>query len=294
MDPARPGAVLQTRWGAATDIGPTRDLNEDRWLARPPLFAVADGMGGHALGEVAARTALDALSAALSPLRLSGREADRADLEAAITAAAKAVASLAGDDAGEAGPRPAAPGTTLTGVLAATGAGRPRWLVFNIGDSRTSLVAGGRLRRLTRDHSAREEALHAPSAPRPGAPLPPANILTRALGAGMPGPPEPDVACAPALAGDRLVLCSDGVHGVVEEDLLCRIVREAPDPQSAADALVAEAIGRGTRDNATALVVEAVQAAPDLPDGQRSAEGRPVGGIGGEPGCSLIPPARRA
>jgi serine/threonine protein phosphatase PrpC len=121
-------------------------------------------------------------------------------------------------------------------------------------------------------------ALDAPAAPRPGVPLPPANILTRALGAGMPGPPEPDVACAPALAGDRLALCSDGVHGVVEEDLLCRIVWEAPDPQSAADA----------------LVVEAVQAAPGLPDGQRPAEGRPVGGIGGEPGCSPIPPAPRA
>lgn len=130
-------------------------------------------MGGHALGEVAARTALDALSAALSPRRLSGREADRADLEAAITAAAEAVASL---------------------------------------------------------------------------------------------------------AGDRLALCSDGVHGVVEEDLLCRIVWEAPDPQSAADA----------------LVMEAVQAAPGLPNGQRPAEGRPVGGIGGEPGCSPIPPAPRA
>ncbi len=277
MDPARLGAVLQTRWGAATDVGPARDLNEDRWMAAPPLFALADGMGGHASGEIAAQTALGILSALVAPDGPGARQADLADLDGAIAAAAQAVSALAAaDPAGAA--LPGAPGTTLTGVLATTADGSPRWLVFNIGDSRTSLVAGGRLRRLTRDHSAREEALRAPRTSWNAAPLPPANILTRALGAGMPGLPEPDYTAAPAYPGDRLVLCSDGVHGVVDDEALCRIVQAAPDPQSAAEALVEAAIRRGTRDNATAVVVEATQVSPAGPGdpAARAADVRPV------------------
>ena len=152
MDLSRLGPILRTRWGAATDTGPVRPQNEDCWLAEPPLHAVADGMGGHTDGALASSTALRTLAAGLRPDVLPGRRPDLVDLDRAIAAAAVAVAALATPEAPW-----TAPGTTLTGVLPLEGADNPHWIVFNIGDSRTYLVAGGQVRQLTRDHSARQE-----------------------------------------------------------------------------------------------------------------------------------------
>lgn len=231
MDLSRLGTALVTRWGAATDAGPVRRRNEDSWLAEPPLYAVADGMGGHADGAAASAAAdVAALADPASPLT--------------------------------------APGTTLTGALALDSPDGPHWLVFNIGDSRTCLVADGEIRRLTRDHSLLQEARDRGERDAGSSDPPDAdalavapNVVTRALGAGGGGLPEPDYTVAPLRRGDRLILCSDGVHGVVPDRDLVRVVEDSTHPQAAAGALVDLAIARGTQDNATAVVVEATVAA---------------------------------
>ena len=141
------------RWGASTDIGPVRSENEDSWLAVPPVFAVADGMGGHLGGAQASSNAVITLQEFLSTDRLGNRPVDLVDLSVAIDAAATAVASLAPID------NPAsAPGTTLSGVMVLRTAEGPYWLSFNVGDSRVYVVGGGGIRQLTHDHSALQEA----------------------------------------------------------------------------------------------------------------------------------------
>lgn len=272
MDQPMSEPSLTTRWGADSELGPVRDANEDRWSALPPFFAVADGMGGHASGDTAARVALDALVGALSPTIGDGRWPDLVDLDSGIAGAARAVAGLGCPDGGG-----AAPGTTLTGVLATPHGGTPHWIAFNVGDSRAYLVADGHSARLTRDHSAREEALRAAAASGADLPLPRRNILTRALGAGMEGLPEVDYVALPAAPGDRVVLCTDGVHGVLDDEELTRIVLDHADPQEAAEALVAQALAHRTRDNATALVVAAVDLSPAWPaDRPTAASLRPL------------------
>ena len=240
-----------------------RRRNEDSWLAEPPLYAVADGMGGHADGAAASATALHRLAAGMRPGAVAGARADLVDLDRAIASAAADVAALAD---------PAfpltAPGTTLTGALALDPPDGPHWLVFNIGDSRTCLVADGEIRRLTRDHSLLQEARDRGERDAGSSDPPDAdalavapNVVTRALGAGGGGLPEPDYTVAPLRRGDRLILCSDGVHGVVPDRDLVRVVEDSTHPQAAAGALVDLAIARGTQDNATAVVVEATVAA---------------------------------
>lgn len=255
MDLSRLGSVLLTRWGAASDAGPVRPRNEDSWLASPPLFAVADGMGGHEGGARASSTALRVLEGNMSADALGGRRADLMDLDAGIRASAQAVAVLA-DPADPT----AAPGSTLTGVLTLDTDEGPFWLAFNIGDSRTYIVGGESIRQATRDHSAVQEARDLAEATGEEISFPPSNIVTRALGAGMAGMPEADYALVPLFEGDHAVICSDGIHGVVDEGQILRIVRSGGEPQRIANELVDAAIAFGTRDNATAVVVHASRA----------------------------------
>lgn len=272
MDHPSTDPSLTTRWGATSETGPVRDANEDRWRALPPFFAVADGMGGHASGDTAAQVALDALVDALAPDIEGGRWPDLAELDSGISRAAHMVSALASAQVGG-----AAPGTTLTGALAIPRGAHPHWVAFNVGDSRTYLVSGSTCVRLTRDHSAREEVLRVAAATGEDLPLPGRNILTRALGAGMEGIPEVDYVALPVAFGDRIVVCTDGVHGVLDDETLTRIVLGHEDPQEGADALVAEALERGTRDNATALVVVVTGLAPAWPeDTSAEASARPL------------------
>lgn len=232
-------------FGAATDPGLRRRINEDSYLAAAPLFLVADGMGGHNAGEIASATVIHEFAA------LVGRESLAIDdVHTAVATARRRVAALpAGGGAGA--------GTTLAGVVVADIDGEGYWLAVNLGDSRTYRLSDGRLEQVSVDHSVVQELvdsgeLAADAAQRDAR----RNVITRAIGAGSDA--DPDYWLIPAEDGDRILVCSDGLSGELEKDAIHGILLAEPDPQAAATRLVHEAMVRGGRDNITAIVVDAL------------------------------------
>jgi PPM family protein phosphatase len=232
-------------WGAATDVGLRRTLNEDAFLAAPPLFLVADGMGGHQAGEVASATVIDEFS------RLQGRPSLSIDeVQHALRTARNRVDAL--PQGGGAGA-----GTTLAGVAVADVDGEGYWLAVNLGDSRTYRLSEGVLEQVSVDHSVVQELidagqLDAAEAARDAR----RNVITRAIGAGSDS--EPDYWLLPAEEGDRILVCSDGLPTEIDDARIDHILRSEAHPQAAADRLVREAVAAGGRDNVTVLVVDAV------------------------------------
>lgn len=222
--------MIQVRFAGCTDRGQVRERNEDSYLAQPPVFIVADGMGGHSGGDQASQAAVAAFS------KLTGREfVEAEEVLAAVAQAGVAVAGLYG------GTRP--PGSTLAGVAMTRAAGRPCWLVFNVGDSRTHLLRDRVFTQISVDHSA---AAHWAEAPK--------NIITRALGAGI-DQPEADQWLIPARPGDLIVVCSDGLSNEVSAQVIAETVVDAEDLQDAANQLIELALQSGGRDNVTAVLV---------------------------------------
>lgn len=243
MSQAGPAASVQLRSGAATDAGRVRPHNEDSYLAAAPLFLVADGMGGHRGGAAASELVVRSFEP------LAGREwVTPADLHGAVSTAAAAVETLAGEGA--------APGSTLAGVAVTQADDRACWLVFNVGDSRVYLLREGSLEQVSVDHSRRQELLEAGEPPE--SIMVGRNVITRALGGGTRGVPVLDQWLLPAERGDRLLICSDGLSTEVTRVLLSAILQSRPDPQDAARALVEAALEAGGRDNITAIVLDAV------------------------------------
>ncbi len=210
-----------------------RARNEDAFglLERPPLWVVADGMGGHAAGDRAARIAVEAVVGAMAAARRAGAE----DLVAAVEKAHRAVARDAGADPARAGM-----GCTLVAALVAG----PRLHVVHAGDARCYLLRGGRLRVLTRDHSAVAELGSRASGLR--------HVVTRAVGVALDAGPE--YTWEGVERGDRVLLCSDGLWGPVPAGRIEGLLRESPDPLSACEALIEAALERGGPDNVTAVV----------------------------------------
>lgn len=236
---------MNVSFGARTDVGGHRDLNEDAVLTASPIFMVADGMGGHAAGEVASALAVEQM----------GALAGRADLHAddvlrAVRAANESIMARESEQAETAGM-----GTTVSGVCLGTVGGSPHWFVFNVGDSRVYELAEGTLRQLTVDHSEVAELILAGRitvAEARSHPL--RNVVTRSLG--MDPPPAPDVWVLPVAAGQRLLVCSDGLPLEVSDEQIADLLAVAVTPQQAADALVDAAIAAGGRDNVSAVVVD--------------------------------------
>ncbi|GGH50894.1 PP2C family protein-serine/threonine phosphatase [Microbacterium album] len=234
--------------GAATDAGLRRPLNEDAFLSVPPVFLVADGMGGHDRGEVAAATAIAAFEG------FAGRAS--LGIEDVREALARARADVDGLSQGAA----AGAGTTLSGVVIAEVAGEGYWLALNVGDSRTYRFAGGVLEQISVDHSIVQEMLdRGELTPEDAARDRRRNVITRALGAGSAA--EADFWMIPAAAGDRILVCSDGLPGELPAERIQAILLVESHPQAAATRLVQEAVMRGGRDNVTAIVVDAVAVA---------------------------------
>ena len=197
----RSGHTERLSWGARTDIGLVRSHNEDSFLVQPPLFAVCDGMGGHAAGEVASSIAVQTIGAQ-APIH-----ADDILLGAAVEAANAAVNEGAATGKGKPGM-----GCTASCVLIENN----KMAIAHVGDSRIYLLHHGTLVRLTHDHSYVEELVDAGEITADEARVHPSrSIITRALGS------DPDMYAdhftLDVSVGDRLIVCSDGLSSMVED-----------------------------------------------------------------------------
>ena len=248
------GAALKIVAGASSHEGNVRPVNEDSYLARRPCYIVADGMGGHSLGDVASQAAVTALN----PL-VGSDWAEREAVREAIREARAAIAGLA-----EAG-QTRAPGTTITGASVVLENGVPCWYIVNIGDSRTYLWRAGRLQQITVDHSAR--SLH------PGSGLP-RNIITRAIGAGLHAQAAPDEWLIPIQQGDAILACSDGLYTEVPEVDLSEILTRALGDASGAENVAGAGAGAGAEVATQQLQEIAAKAAADLVNAALSNEGK--------------------
>lgn len=237
--------------GATTDVGRVREINQDALLAAPSVLAVADGMGGHHGGEVASRIAVEELE------RVEAGGSDSRAAAAAVQEALAAAQARIADYAAEQGSKDPVwyAGTTVVAAVLATDDAGPVWVVANLGDSRAYLLTEEGLRRVSVDHSVVQELLDAGRiTPAQAAVHPERHVVTRALGG--PGVPEPDFFRLPAAPDARLLLCSDGISGMIDDAAIARVLAEVPDPQDAADRLVVEALEAGGLDNATAVVAD--------------------------------------
>ena len=233
--------------GAASHPGNHRERNEDSTLVAPGILAVADGMGGHAAGEVASQLAV-------ARLEMLAANADRKpeDVTSAIEAANDAILASAAAHSERAGM-----GTTVAGIGVVRVGGSDHWIVFNIGDSRVYRFARDALTQLTVDHSEVEELVAAGRITAEDAKVyPRRNVVTRSLGTDP--APTADVWVFPPTPGERFLICSDGLPLEVDDAAIAQILRAQTEPQQAADSLVERAVSAGGRDNVTAVVVDLV------------------------------------
>lgn len=238
--------MLDVLFGAASDRGLLRQVNEDSAIASGPLAAVADGMGGHAAGDVASRiaiAALERLTSDVGPLQSQ-------DVLAAIETANAEILEAGATNASRNGM-----GTTLCGVAVVTVGGLDHWMVFNVGDSRVYRADGSELAQITVDHSEVEEMVASGMLTMIEAKdHPKRHVVTRSLGTDP--APLADVWMFPPTAGERLVICSDGLPLELDDAVIREILELELDAQTAADALVAAAVAAGGRDNVTVVVVD--------------------------------------
>lgn len=234
------------RSGSATDVGRRRNLNQDMVLDTGAIFAVADGMGGHQGGEVASLTAIEALRDAYR------REDGSTGLEQAIAAANDAVIEKA---RGSADLR--SMGTTLAVVALVDDGDDELLAVANIGDSRIYLMRKGELTQLTDDHSLPQELRRQGQLTEAEAAVDPRrNVVTRVIGPSF--GEGPDMQNLIPYAGDRIVICSDGLYNEVDDADIARILRTVGDPKEAARTLVDLANEHGGGDNISVIVVDVV------------------------------------
>ena len=233
---SRKGASGMLAWGARTDIGLVRSHNEDSFLVQAPVFAVCDGMGGHAAGEVASSIAVETI-AANAPLH-----ADDVLLGAAVEAANAKVIEGAKTGKGKPGM-----GCTASCILVE----KNKVAIAHVGDSRIYLLHAGALVRLTHDHSYVEELVDAGEITADEARVHPSrSIITRALGN------DPDMYADHFTLEVRIIICSDGLSSMVEDSEIEDIAVSCVDPQTAADNLVSAALAGGGHDNVTVVVVD--------------------------------------
>jgi serine/threonine protein phosphatase PrpC len=222
-----------------SDVGRQRHTNEDSYLESSPIYAVADGMGGARAGEVASRMAVEAFA--------EDRDADASpetQLADIARSANSKIYNLAQEDTSRAGM-----GTTFTAVMVVDN----ELAIGHVGDSRAYRLRDGELERLTQDHSLVEELVRQGKLTSEEAEThPQRSIITRALG------PEPEVDVEtftyPARADDVYLLCSDGLTGMVAEDRVAEILREARSLEAAGRKLIEEANENGGRDNITVVL----------------------------------------
>jgi PPM family protein phosphatase len=286
----RPRVFAILQMGAKTDLGRVRENNEDKFdflepdepavLARKGRFyAVADGMGGHSAGQIASELALT------TTLRTYYADPDT-DIEASLQRAMEAANTYLVDVARMI-PGRQGMGTTFTGVVVREEA----LYVVQVGDSRLYLIRDGAIRQLTEDHSwVAEQVRQGAMTLAEAAQSPYRNMITRSLGAAE--TVEPDILAVELRPGDRFLLCSDGLNGMLGDDELHELAGSGS-PSVAAWNLIDRANLRGGKDNITALIlaIEDLVAYEDRPVTRRPAEQDAPSGEDGLGRVSATPPA---
>jgi PPM family protein phosphatase len=238
--------ALALRYSARSDVGLLREINEDSGYAGPRLLVIADGVGGHAAGEVASSVAVGVL-ASLDEDSPGGDLLDR--LSTAVHTANTHLRDMVGGD-----PDLAGMGTTVTAMLRAGS----RFGLVHVGDSRGYLLRDGQLQQITRDHTfvqslldegriTAEEADHHPQR----------NVITNALDGRE--DVELDLSIRETRVGDRYLLCSDGLSGVVSEETIRDTLADEASTDLAVERLVELALKGGGPDNITAIVADVVE-----------------------------------
>ena len=233
------------RSGSATDVGRVRTVNQDMVLEQANLYAVADGMGGHVGGEVAARVAVETLGHVFERTpTVDGLREAFSEANAAVWQESQSNEDLRGM------------GTTLTAMgLVGGPEGRDVLALANVGDSRAYVYTDGELLQVTDDHSLAEERMrHGEMTEAEAAVHPQRHILTRVLG--VFSEVEADMWELELHAGDRVLLCSDGLSNEVDTDEIAGVLDSVDDPREAAHRLVEVANQHGGSDNVTVVIVD--------------------------------------
>ncbi|WP_166985466.1 PP2C family protein-serine/threonine phosphatase [Canibacter zhoujuaniae] len=244
--------TIELSWFGITNVGMRRENNQDAFVVAPPIFAVADGMGGHAGGEIASAAVARQL------FKLGGRQQlTRDDITEQLTLAVADIAVEAGEAAMSAG-------TTVTGVYFGEVAEHPSWTVFNIGDSRVYQYFKGSLAQVTTDHSVVQHLVDTGAiTPAEAEVHPHANVVTRAVG--LNEAPIPDSVELALIPGQRILICSDGLTKELTNLGLQHYLAEAESAEAAATVLMEQALENAGRDNITLIVIE-VHAVGDMRD----------------------------
>ncbi|MFC4225122.1 PP2C family protein-serine/threonine phosphatase [Lysinibacter cavernae] len=233
--------AVSLSWAARTDTGLRRAQNEDSLVAVPPVFAVADGMGGHAAGDVASASVVTALS------HIRHAPVQPANIQAALRVATQQILAAAAE-AGASG------GATCVGFAATEQGGLPYWLVYNVGDSRAYSYDDATLTRISVDHSIVQELVDAGEITAEEAEQhPKRNVITRAIG--FEEAPIPDYWLLPVIEGSALLCCSDGLTKELTDAQIAEHFAAGSNPGEVADSLLAAALMAGGHDNITVIVI---------------------------------------
>lgn len=237
---------MQLSSAAGTHVGLIRPGNEDSYLCDHPLYVVADGLGGHAAGEVASALVVERLSE-VSVADDTSADAAQQALADAVRDANRRIHQSAIDD-----PEHAGMGTTVTAAVAVGDS----LCLAHVGDSRAYLLRDGELSRITEDHTpvqravragvlTAEEALHHPSR----------HVLAQAVGLDI--DVEIDTPTVELQAGDRIVLCTDGMTDPIPDAHIPELITELDTPRAVVDKLIETALQRGGPDNVTIVALDA-------------------------------------
>ncbi len=280
--------MLTTTYAGYSDVGRKRSRNDDRWAADPAqrLYIVADGVGSSTHGDRAAERVVEQLPTYVAR-HLAGPDVGEAEAPARF---GQAVVQLSEDLYAHSRRTESSLAGANTTVVAALIVGS-RAVIAHLGDSRAYLYRHGRIKQLTSDHTIVQAVIDAGElSAEDAAHHPNRSVLTRHVL--MAPPARPDISVLDLQPGDRILLCSDGLHGLVNDETLASILADHPDPADACRALVDAANQAGGTDNITAVVVDAgrvptQQRAPDRPPVQSA---RPAGRPPPEIGTAPVPP----
>lgn len=237
--------MISTNWGSATDIGLVRQYNEDSFLAQFPVFLVADGMGGRAAGEVASNLTSVRFRELAASGNVTAEQVNRALIE--VNEQILVQSNEADEFEGM--------GTTAVGLVHINDGPQELWLIFNVGDSRIYRWYAASLDQVTIDHTEVQEMIDLGQLASEDAHVHPLrHVITKAVGTD--DTVEPDIWLFPPVAGERFLLCSDGLTSELSDREIAAVLNRESDPILAATRLVEKAVAAGGHDNITVVVID--------------------------------------